>query len=152
MEYIINNIYSEINKVFTENNLTGMCLYSSILFYERLKFIGINNIELVLGIIKSNYNGGELFPHIWVEIDNKIYDIGLSVIINNRKDIKGIIYNHKYNEMNNENYNDLYKGLELYKKSSYEFWASFDGISDNTFNATYKSYINTLRDYFINCS
>lgn len=129
-----------IEEHFTEiknklNKYKGLCLYSSILLYERLQYNGIIS-EIKTGYIKCNNN---YYFHIWIEYNNEIYDIYESQYVVYLPLKFSMSYNDKL----------IQTGYYEYMKDSFNFWSIFDNVNENNFEPNVKNTINELRNYYL---
>jgi len=147
IEFHVNSIYN----IFIKNQSMGMCLYSSVLLYERLQFDMIDAV-LVKGYLYSTHDPDIWFPHVWVESKRVVYDISMMVLKHFWNDPSIRFYHyHYYDEVSGDKYEIMTDpmidyGYQLYNKNPFAFWSEFDA-NDRT---DVKAVINEIRDYFLN--
>ena len=66
---------------FIEAKISNCCIRSSFILFETLKKMGYEP-QLVLGYIMIERKEKYAQPHIWVEVDGKICDVGMLVVMN----------------------------------------------------------------------
>ncbi len=157
---IIRKTMSLIAKGFIKAQLTGMCLYGSVLLKEQLAREGIE-MELVAGYLQTDRGEGELYRHVWLE-DGKghLYDIGWLILCELTTSVHGCQVRHhrKLPSMairtdlqtleQMETAQALEHGIELYRRDSYGFWSEFDSCDQSAVQGL-GYVINQIRDSFL---
>lgn len=135
---VVNILFNKIIALLVKERLTGTCLLGSILFHEALKKRGISNkLQEGFFIVNDMYYA----YHVWLIIDNKNYDVGLSVSIalnggisKDNKDIfklstdepKGIQRIDLDNQQENLEYFGMKQVYDNYLKNPKSYWKTMD--------------------------
>src|ERR1700722_16126959 len=69
----------QISQALIKAGISSMCLYASVLLKERLSREGIF-LTLISGYLQTNRQHGEIFRHVWLEHNGKIYDVSIKVL------------------------------------------------------------------------
>jgi hypothetical protein len=147
------NVMKEISQAFIDAGLSGVCLYASALLKEKLDMEGISMI-LVPGYLQTNRGSGELFRHVWLELDDNIYDVSLDILKKISWKSQKVSFKHHKNlplhlsrtDLNN---NVLEYGISLYQTNPYNFWSEFDHSTMTEIHKHIAPVINKLRDSFL---
>lgn len=78
------------NEMLDRNLIKGGCHFLSSILHILFCEAGINN-ELCLGNVRQ---GGQIFSHSWVEVNNRIFDIAISDTNNPAFNSLGVIFNN----------------------------------------------------------
>lgn len=157
---IISQLMKTIAYGFVQSQLTGMCLYGSVLLKEQLAREGIE-MSLVAGYLQTDRGIGELYRHVWLE-DGKggIYDIGWLILSQ-----KSACWNQTHvkhhrkmppmgirTDLQTQDQVEMAKalehGIELYMRDAYGFWSEFDGCDKQEMKSL-RLVINRIRDSFL---
>ncbi len=143
----------EISQKFIQAGISGVCLYASAILKEKLDMEGIS-LNFVPGYLQTNRGGGEVFRHVWLELNEIIYDVSIDILKNVSWQSLNVKYLYHKTLPHNLRRTDimtdvLEHGISLYQINPYDFWSEFDNCKRPEIHNLIAPTINKLRDSFL---
>ena len=143
----------EISQAFIKAKISGMCLYASVLLKEKLDMEGIS-LKFIPGYLQTDRGAGELFRHVWLELNDDIYDVSVDILKNVSWRSQKVKFIHhktlpsKFSRTDQNN-NFLDYGITLYQSNPFHFWSEFDNCTVPEIHQQIAPVVNKLRDSFL---
>ncbi len=134
---IINIIHKTIVNTFCNNRQYAACMPASRIFRELLELNNIKNTVLYEGFLNMNIEG-KIFSvyHNWIEINNKIYDIGTDISKRQFAECNNIKFSlHKENFTSKDDIANtiINKGYNMHEEDDYWKCHTYYSMNDDDY-------------------